>query len=126
MNKNPRFKEHRNKDIRRIFLNENEFAEPHIVDGLRIYGVFTDTKVGTTSQTADRDLLDIGLVNSNLVFYCASDDLPESYMNKKKITIDGAVYQILRTSNEMGMIAFVLNHTESKTNERNRRDGFYI
>lgn len=127
MNKNRHFSKHLKRDIDSIILNHNEFADWFIVNGHRIQGVLTNDQVGTTSQTADRDLLSIGLANGNKVFYCASMDIPDDLMNARTLTINGSIYRVLRTSDEMGLTAFILSHTESKGNRKgNKRDGFYF
>ena len=127
MLKNPNFKKHLDQDIDRIILNNTEFSDWFIVNGLRIRGVFTNDQLGTTSMTQDRDLLPVGLTNANKVFYCASDDVPASLMRARTITINNTIYQVLRTSDEMGMMAFTLQHTESKANRKEaKRDGFYF
>lgn len=91
------------KDINRIFLNPDHFAEIHTLDGKPLTCVLEDPTTGTTRVGADPDLT-IGVGFGDYVLRVNKSDLSKEYIANQTALFDGKPVQIDRVEEADGMI----------------------
>lgn len=96
------FKEMLARDIRGVFLDGNEFADWHTVEGKRILAV--------TDPDALKELkASIDLAESTLLFQAAVEDLPPRRPAGQVLNFDGKEYTIDDWAVNMGMAIIILS-----------------
>lgn len=97
------FKEMVKRDRKRIFLNEEEFAESYNIEGKNI------------SITLDNDELkrrqggqDLAVSESATLFYAASEDLPKRRSAGETLNVNGRECLIDDWQEDMGMATIAL------------------
>lgn len=98
------FKEMIERDRREVFLNLDEFAETHSVDGKNI-SVSIDADALTAKQQA------LGVDSASLVLFAASEDLPKRKPPGAAINVDGRDYIVVDWADNKGVTQITLLQT---------------
>ena len=92
-------------DIANVFLNEDDFAERHHVEGKEIACVIsTDDALPMVGGYA------LGVASDSLLLFAAEGDLKRKGSGES-LNVDGTEYIINRWSNQMGMHVITINAT---------------
>lgn len=59
-------------------------------------------------MTADKDLQRVGLYGANVTLYIRKEDCPLKYAVRKVLNIDGKEMQVLKATEESGVLIFNL------------------
>ena len=94
-----------------IFLNLDEFADVHDVDGAMINVVLEDEQLIKGSE--GQGLSALALSDSTLVMYAKTEDLHGRKMAGETVYIDDVGYTVLSWLEEMGMAVVSLRVPES-------------
>lgn len=96
-------------DVKKIFLNENELADKHIIDGIEIECIIDDSidnVMGQRMQYAE----DIN-ITSKILF------IKEGYIEYpdigQQIELDGKLYSVKKAIDNMGMYEILLEAYDS-------------
>ena len=95
-------------DIYETFLNEEDFAELHVVEHKEILCMFDDDKL--TDRQGSNEL---AVSDSTALLYAKSCDLPPRMPNGERIEIDGKIYTVDDWKENMGMSEIALKRGES-------------
>lgn len=91
------------------FINEDEFADEHDVDGVTIKAVFQglSTKETLTKQTGTSVEFD-GVHGQTFVLHAKTDDMPEHVVDGNAISIDGEIYRVASSTEDLGITTLIL------------------
>jgi hypothetical protein len=99
------FKDMVASDINNVFLNCDEFADKHQIEGATITCVIsTDDTLPIAGGYA------LGVASGSLLIYCAIDAIEQKYPGEG-LNIDGAEYVIENWNEQMGMWVITVNNT---------------
>jgi len=93
------------------FINMNEFAEIHNIDGVPVKSII-DSDVLQIYSNVKAEQYD-GVYRSVLALYVKEDDLGYRPVRDQHLNIDGAIYIVDECSSEMGILKIVLGVAES-------------
>lgn len=103
------FQEQIAADNAAVFMNENEFAEEHNLNGTVCPAILQDISVaedlstgGGVTQTYP------GLYGSRLQVNCKKDDLPEVPRYGQKFRVDGKLYLVESCADDVGILTVQL------------------
>ncbi len=101
------FKEILAQDVRNVFLNMDEFAEEHIVNG-RPMAVQIDDNELLERDKAGTGVHQDGLYKSRRLIYVASADFGERPAIGNLLTLDKYEYQVVSCVDEAGVLIIEL------------------
>lgn len=105
------FKDMIKEDVKDIFLNPEEFGEPHMVDGKEMTIIIDDNELVEREKKVQT--MAEGLHNRQLLIYVSAEDFgPEPLINRL-LELDGNYYTVTDVSNEGGIYAISLEANES-------------
>lgn len=93
------------------FINMNEFAEIHNIDGVPVKSII-DSDVLQIYSNVKAEQYD-GVYRSVLALYVKEDDLEYRPVRDQHLDIDGTIYIVDECSSEMGILKVVLGVAES-------------
>lgn len=99
-------------DIENVFLNEDEFAEPHdIMDRSVLCLVDDQESQATTASKGDfSNASGLGLLNCDRVVYCKAEDLERIPRAQERICMDQSYWLVGDgIQNNMGLLTIPLN-----------------
>nr|DAM69331.1 MAG TPA: ATP-binding sugar transporter [Caudoviricetes sp.] len=103
------FKEMVFGDIDNVFLNLEEFADPHNLNGTDCVAILQDISVAESLSTgAGTTQTYPGIYGSRMQVNCKKSDLPEVPVTDQVFTIDGKVYLVESCADDMGMLTIQL------------------
>lgn len=103
------FKEMVFGDIDNVFLNLEEFADPHNLNGTDCVSILQDISVAESLSTgAGTTQTYPGIYGSRMQVNCKKSDLPEVPVTDQVFTIDGKVYLVESCADDMGMLTIQL------------------
>ena len=105
------FKDMVEADRDNVFLNLDEFADEHDVDGKIIRVSLQDEQIEEGSQ--GQGLSALGLSDSTLVMYAKTEDLNGRKMAGETLYIDDVGYTVITWLEEMGITTVILRLPES-------------
>lgn len=105
------FKELIKQDARVTFLNHNEFADMHSINGCEV-PVLIDQTQGVEKEQRFSQHMD-GVYTAKTVIYVNSEDLDFTPERGQTITLDGKQCMIEETTDEYGVWAITLNATKA-------------
>jgi hypothetical protein len=94
-------------DARNVFLNLDEFAEIHTVEGREISVVMAPDQM-IPAGVSDRAGYMLGVSESSIVLHAKDEDLPERKQAGEALSVDGREYVIDRWDTHMGMTQIFL------------------
>lgn len=110
------FKEQIEADVRGVFINGEEFADEHNIDGQLL------TVVIDRAMTTDKDLLYTyerptspanGVYTDVITVYVSLADLGYKPAEGQMMHIDGEIYFVQSVADDMGMLAITLEGNRS-------------
>ena len=105
------FKDFAQNDIEKVFINSNEFAEVHNLNGTQCYAVaegLTDKQhVEIMGQDID------GLIYDTIIVHVAKRDLPEVPEYNQIFSFNGRIMLVQSCEDDMGMLNIVLRGNNS-------------
>lgn len=104
------FKEQVQKDIA-VFLNLDEFAELHDIDGSQVLAVIDNDilKIRSDRQSERYD----GVYKGEFVVFVKADNLPSRPVYGQHMRLDGRLYQVAECTENMGVLEITLEANES-------------
>lgn len=87
------------------FLNIDEFAEEHEVEGNTITAVLDEETFNESKKGED-----IGLAAFDLVLFAQAEDLPEQRASGESLNVDGKECTIVSWRTDDGMASIYLSH----------------
>lgn len=104
------FKEQIALDNSAVFINMDEFAEEHDLNGSICKCILQDISVADNLSTAgSADLLEYaGVFGSRVQVNCLKGDLPEEPVNGQAFHIDGKYYLVESCADDMGVLTIQL------------------
>ena len=94
-----------------VFLNLDEFADEHDVDGNVIMVSLQDEQIESGSM--GQGLADLGLSDATLAMYAKTEDLKGRKMAGETLYIDDVGYTVVTWLEEMGITTVILRLPES-------------
>jgi hypothetical protein len=94
-------------DVQRTFINPNEFATIHMVDGVQIKAVVSEaTDNGHPLEYAES----VSLVRKQAHFDAAEFDIAFGSIPREgiRLTLDGVAYTVVKSSDDSGIYAVTL------------------
>ena len=99
------FKEMVATDVSRHFLNLDEFAEEHEIEGVTIAAVIDETTIGESKKGEQ-----IGLAQYDLTIYAKAEDLPAPRAAGESLNVDGKECTVVSWGVDAGMATIYLAH----------------
>lgn len=106
------FKEIIHQDIKRVFLNLEEFGETHNVNGKPMAVIFDDIE-NVEREKKMKSTMD-GLYVRQYFLYVSADDFGPLPAQDKLVTVDGKRYKVVDATDEAGMYGITLEANRSK------------
>ena len=106
----PTFKELLNQDINQVFLNPDEFAEYHMVNGQKILCMIDNNELlerRSIVKNGEKTVKD-GLFLASLLLYARTEDLHGKPILGGVMTVDGRQYRVTDATDEMGICSVCL------------------
>lgn len=106
------FKEILQKDIKNVFLNLNEFAEIHDLNGFKVAAVIDDDFLDeiTLKISGEQQSKAPGLFGGTIAIYVAKSDFGKLKPGRA-LEVDGKLHKVISTSEEDGMLKIVATRT---------------
>lgn len=93
-------------DVKNVFINIDEFAEEHDINGLIVKCVIDkNITAGNSFDTSGNPLE--GVFTNTLTIYVASRDVPVFPVEGELLRVDGSLHIVRKVSNEMGVLEIV-------------------
>lgn len=94
-------------DVASVFLQPDDFAEAHVIDGQPVTCVVSDDRAGTLSGE-----LDGAAYLATRTIHVAPGALAKSPVIGKRLVLDGAAYLVLNALEELGLLVITITrHT---------------
>ncbi len=102
------FKEIAFQDIRKVFLNLEEFGEEHVVDGKRLTVMIDGSEVIERSKMqTEKGRID-GIYKKQIVLYISVSSFGPMPAIGRILSLDGASYRVMDAVNEGGVYSITL------------------
>lgn len=88
-------------DVDSVFLNEQEFASRHVVEGREVPVILYDEEMEPNSP-------EFGLVLRKRMLQGKLEDMPSGKRPGQTLKMDGRLYMIHSLRSELGMLVFTL------------------
>lgn len=105
------FKDMVQEDIKNIFLNPEEFGEPHIVDDKEMTIIVDENEL--IEREKKIKTMTEGLHVKQLLIYVSKEDFGPEPLVSRLLELDGDCYTVTDVSSEMGVYAISLEANES-------------
>ncbi len=106
------FKEIIHQDIKRVFLNLDEFGETHNVNGKEMAVIFDDIE-NVEREKKMKSNMD-GLYVRQYFLFVSADDFGPLPAQGKLVTVNGKRYAVIDATEESGMYGITLEANRSK------------
>lgn len=100
------FKEQVAQDIELVFLNFDEFAEPHYIEGSEILVIIDNEALEKRNQ-------ELGVSEADLLFFAKSADLPPMKTPGSFLNIDNKECLVESWAEEMGISKIILRQNRA-------------
>lgn len=104
----PGFKDYLAADLN-TFLNQDEFAEPHNIDGVEM-PVITDSDI--LKERPQKPNVD-GVYTGEITVFVRSTDLPDRPVKGQHLRLDEGLYMVLQCTESNGMLEITLEANEA-------------
>ena len=98
------FKQQAEHDLRRIFLNDLEFAEKVLVDGKPMCIVIDDYSLTDRTKGEHTD----GIYSAQLLIFVSAAEYGPRPKQNRLLNLEGRDYRIIKVEEDMGMYTFTL------------------
>lgn len=106
----PRLQDYFASDLN-VFLNTDEFAEVHNIDGIDLPAVIDSDEMKTYSNNKSEQY--DGIYAGRLVVYVEAAGLPDRPVFDQQIRLDGSLYLVVECTEDNGILKIVLEANES-------------
>ena len=106
------FKDVIKNDIKRVFLNFDEFGEYHKINGETVLVIIDENEL-TEREKRIRRSMNVELHRKQLLFYVAAEDFGPLPVPGRTLDLDGKRYEITDAENEDGIYSINLEATRS-------------
>lgn len=96
------FKDQIKQDLSDIFLNLNEFADLHRIEGKEVPVVIDSDIMAKLSKIGDNRIH--GMDEADMVIMGKASDLPENLDPGRLLNLDGREVIVVTTTSEMGLV----------------------
>lgn len=96
------FKDQIKQDLSDIFLNLDEFADLHRIEGKEVPVVIDSDIMAKLSKIGDNRIL--GMDEADMVIMGKASDLPENLDPGRLLNLDGREVIVVTTTSEMGLV----------------------
>lgn len=103
------FKEAVHKDVKKTFINFDEFAYRHDLNGKEILCII-DKDITSETEARNRDIE--GVFLNTLTIYVESSDLQHRPVQGELLKVDGSFHLVKSVSDEDGILAIVCVENE--------------
>lgn len=98
-------------DVKNVFINLDEFAEPHDINGETVDCVMDkNITAGNPLDTTGNPLE--GVFANTLTIYVATKDLPAAPVEGELLRVDGSLHIVRNVSDEMGVLVITAEASE--------------
>ncbi len=94
---------------RDIFINPDEFAEMHDLNGIRCMSIIQSPTAQESFLTSETYQVYDGIHGELRVIHCRAADLPDTPVEGQVFHLDGAVYIVDSCISDMGMLTITLH-----------------
>ena len=99
------FKNAVKKDVESVFINHDEFAESHTIDGVRVVCIVDkDITAGRDGREVNFD----GVFVNTLTIYVSTSHIENRPVEGQYIDLDGETYRVMNVSDEDGILAIIV------------------
>lgn len=105
------FKDMIQRDIKNIFLNQEQFGETHVVDGKEMSIIIDDNEL-LERENKVKTMAE-GLHTKQLLVYVSAEDFGQEPLIGRMLELDGELYKVAGVSNELGIYAITLEENEA-------------
>lgn len=102
------FKEQIQKDLDAVFLNLDEFAELHHIEGVQIPVVIDDDRLQNLKQGQI-----LGLVEADMLLMGKKSDFPANLAPGRLLNVDGREMIVANSGCDMGLVEVALNQNRT-------------
>ena len=103
------FKDQVKRDITDVFINVDEFADEHTVNGKKMHAVLDDNEL---QEHPSSDSVS-GIYGEQTVLYVASEDYGLAPRKDATVTVDGVRYRVAGSTTEMGVYRIIIERWAS-------------
>ena len=103
------FKEQAALDVASVFLNADEFAEEHEINGTNCNCVVQSPTAAEQFQQGEKYDGYEGISGRIIIVHIAATDLPEVPIEGETYTLDGKIMQVDTCVEDMGMLSITLH-----------------
>ena len=96
------FKDQIKQDLSDIFLNLDEFADLHRIEGKEVPVVIDSDIMATLSKIGDNRIH--GMDEADMIIMGKASDLPENLDPGRLLNLDGREVIVVTTTSEMGLV----------------------
>lgn len=96
------FKDQIKQDLSDIFLNLDEFADLHRIEGKEVPVVIDSDRMAKLSKIGDNRIH--GMDEADMVIMGKASDLPENLDPGRLLNLDGREVIVVTTTSEMGLV----------------------
>ena len=105
------FKEQAADDLG-VFLNADEFAEMHTVNGVEVQAVLEGLTTKAFVQHGGHRISFEGVDARTVILHLRATDIPQKVAQGNVIELDGEMYRIADTVDDMGLLTLTLEAGE--------------
>lgn len=102
------FKDQIKQDLSDVFLNLDEFADLHRIEGKEVPVVIDSDIMAKLSKIGDNRIH--GMDESDMVIMGKASDLPENLDPGRLLNLDGREVIVVTTTSEMGLVQIAVRH----------------
>ena len=102
------FKEDILADLDEVFLNLDEFAEEHTIEGKKISVVMNNDQLETLKEGQI-----LGLVEADMVIFAKVEDLPRDLDPGRFLNVDGRELIVVKAGRNMGLAEVALRQNRT-------------
>lgn len=102
------FKDQIRKDLASVFLNLDEFAELHRIEGKQVAVVIDDDEL---RELKKGQILD--MTEADMLILAKADDLPRDLDPGRLLNVDGREMLVVKAGEDMGLVEVALRQNRS-------------
>lgn len=99
------FKDTVSKDVQNVFLNIDEFADRHELNGRDVVCLIDTDATNPAKQSVSNPLT--GVFVNSITIYVKPDDLEHRPVEGERLYVDDKMYFVRTVSSEMGLLVIV-------------------
>ena len=104
------FKDTVKKDVKSVFINQDEFADEHVLNGQTVVCVIDEDLTTNVSDTVANPLY--GVFVNMFKIYVSPDDLHNAPVEGEVLNVDGKICLVRKVSLEQGILVITAEANE--------------